>query len=219
MKLPYDHGLTDKIAQSSDSERNERLYPRVMAGDEEAREEMIESNMPLVISKVDSYVRRNPQLEHLRDDLHSAGFVGLVLAVNKMADGSDVSNPTGYISVAITNEFVKLARKEAVHIGVDLVDLPKADMNLTGDVPEVSHGVPESVVDTNQAATQGVLELRDLLESCCKSDKERTLLRMREEGCSDREIAEALDTSRTSIQALRKELEARFNRKCRELEE
>ena len=112
-----------------------------------------------------------------------------------------------------------MAKKEAVHIGIDLVDLPTIDMDLGSDVLEVSHDIPESIVDTNQAATQDALELRDLLESCCESDKERTLLRMREEGCSDREIAEALDTSRTSIQALRKELEERFNRKCRELEE
>ena len=215
----YDYDLTNKIPKALDREQNERLHARVMEADDKAREEMIESNMPLVISKVDSFIQQNPRLVYLRDDLHSAGFVGLVLAVNKMAEGSDISNPTGYISVAITHEFVKLAKKEAVHIGIDLVDLPTIDMDLGSDVLEVSHDIPESIVDTNQAATQDALELRDLLESCCESDKERTLLRMREEGCSDREIAEALDTSRTSIQALRKELEERFNRKCRELEE
>ena len=221
MKLPYDHSLTNKITQSSDSERNERLYPRVMAGDEKAREEMIESNMPLVICKVDSFVRRYPQLEHLRDDLHSAGFVGLVKAVNKMAEHKEPSkvNPTGYISVAITHEFVKLAQKEAVHSGIELADSPEIDMDLADDVPEVSHSIPESVVDTNQSEATELFELRDLLQSCCESDEERTLLRMREEGCSDREIAEALNMSRTSIQRLRKELEQRFNQKCRELKE
>jgi len=217
----YDHDLTNKITQSSDSERNERLYPRVMAGDEKAREEMIESNMPLVISKVESFVRRYPQLEYLRDDLHSAGFLGLVKAVNKMAEHEEPSkvNPTGYISVAITNELVKLATKEAVHSGIELADAPEIDMDLVDDVPEVSHSIPESVVDTKQSAAIELFELRDLLQSCCESDKERALIRMREEGRSDREIAETLNMPRPSVQRLRKELEERFNQKCRELEE
>ncbi len=217
----YDHDLTNKITQSSDSERNERLYPRVMAGDEKAREEMIESNMPLVISKVESFIRRYSQLEYLRDDLHSAGFLGLVKAVNKMAEHEEPSkvNPTGYISVAITNELVKLATKEAVHSGIELADAPEYDIDVTDDVPEVSHRIPESVVDTKQSVVFELSELRDLLQSCCESDRERTLIRMREDGCSDREIAEALDMPRPSIQRLRKELEERFNQKCRELEE
>ena len=221
MKLPYDYGLTNKIMRSSDRERNERLYPRVMAGDEKAREEMIQSNMPLVISKVDSYVRRYPQLEHLRDDLHSAGFVGLVKAVNKMAEHKEPSkvNPTGYISVAITHEFVKLAKKEAVHSGIELADTPEIDMDASGDVPEVSHNIPESVVDTNQSATTELLELRDMLQTCCQSEEERTLLRMREEGYSDRDIAETLNMPHTTTYTLRKELEERFNQKCREIEE
>lgn len=221
MKLPYDYGLTNKITQSSDRKRNERLYPRVMAGDEKARQEMIESNMPLVISKVDSYVRRYPQLEHLRDDLHSAGFVGLVRAVNKMAEHKEPSNvnPTGYMSVAITHEFVKLAKKEAVHSGIELADTPESDLDARSDVPEVSHNIPESVVDTNQSAATELVELRDLIESCCETDEERTLIRMREEGYADRDIAKALSMPHTAAYTLRKELEQRFQKKLRELEE
>jgi len=221
MKLPYDHGLTNKITQSSDNERNRMLYPRVMAGDEEAREEMIQSNMPLVISKVESYLREYTQLEHLRDDLHSAGFVGLVQAVAKMAEHEEPLkvNPTGYISVAITNAIVRLAKKEAVHIGIELADAPETNMEMEGDVPEVSHDIPESVVDTNQSASPDPLELRELLESCCQSEEERSLLRMREEGYTDRESAEALNAPRIYVHRLRKELEERFNEKCRELEE
>jgi len=216
----YDHGLTNKITQSSDHERNERLYPRVMAGDERAREEMIEGNMPLVIVRVNSLIQRNPQFAYLRDDLHSAGFVGLVQAVNKMADeGSAITNPNGYISAAITYEIMKLARKEAEHSGIELVDLPETDMDATDDVLRVLHDVPESLVDVNESAVHGLIDLRDMLDSCCESDEERTLLRMREEGYSDREIAEALNLPHITLFRLRKELEERFNQKCRELEE
>ena len=223
MKLPYDHGLTNKITLSSDHERNERLYPRVMAGDEKAREEMIEGNMPLVVLRVNSFVQRNPQLAHLRDDLHSAGFTGLVQAVNKMAESSDIANPNSYISVAISREIAKLAEKEAVHIGIELMELPANDPPADADsadcVREASHGVPESIVDGNQSATTELIELRDLLQSCCESEEERTLLRMREEGHSDRDIAEVIGQTLWATHTLRKRLEERFNQKCRELEE
>ncbi len=50
----YDHGLTNKITKTLDREQNEQLFHRIMAGDQQAREEMIEGNMPLVIVKVNS---------------------------------------------------------------------------------------------------------------------------------------------------------------------
>ena len=217
MKLPYDYGLTNKITQSSDRERNERLYPRVMAGDEEAREEMIESNMPLVIVKVNSFLCRHSQFEYLRDDLHSAGFVGLVQAVNKMAEHVDppIVNPTGYISVAITHEIGRLVAKEENR---GFARVPKADRE-AGKVPFVTNSLPESLVDPEQEAAQEVIEMRDLLESCCESDDERTILRMREKGHSDREIADAIGLKHTTTYLLRLELEDRFKQKCRELEE
>lgn len=217
MKLPYDYGLTNKITQSSDRERNERLYPRVMAGDEEAREEMIESNMPLVIVKVNSFLCRHSQFEYLRDDLHSAGFVGLVQAVNKMAEHIDppIVNPTGYISVAITHEIGRLVAKEENR---GFARVPKADRE-AGKVPFVTNSLPESLVDPEQEAAQEVIEMRDLLESCCESDDERTILRMREKGHSDREIADAIGLKHTTTYLLRLELEDRFKQKCRELEE
>lgn len=217
MKLPYDHGLTNKITQSSDRERNERLYPRVMAGDEKAREDMIESNMPLVIVKVNSFLCRHSQFAYLRDDLHSAGFVGLVQAVNKMAEHVDppIVNPTGYISVAITHEIGKLVAKEENR---GFARVPKGDRE-TGKVPFVTNFLPESLVDPEQEAAQEVIEMRDLLESCCESDDERTILRMREKGHSDREIADAIGLKHTTTYLLRLELEDRFKQKCRELEE
>lgn len=223
MKLPYDYDLTKKIPKALDREQNERLYARVMAGNDGVREEMIEGNMPLVVLRVNSFIQRNPQLAHLRDDLHSAGFTGLVQAVNKMAEGSDIANPSSYISVAISHEIAKLAEKEVVHVGIDLADSlecdPLGDTDSADGVSEVSHGIPESIVDANQSAATELFELRDLIESCCETDEERTLIRMREEGHSDRDIAEELGQTLWATHTLRKRLEERFKQKCRELEE
>jgi len=217
----YDFELTNKIPKALDREQNERLYARVMEGDDKAREEMIEGNMPLVIAKVDAYIGCHPQTAYLRDDLHSAGFVGLVQAVNTMAEHEQPSNvnPTGYISVAITHEIARVAEKESA-MGLTNIPEPENGPSSGGDdVPEVEHNVPESIIDANESAVQGLFDLRDMLDSCTEREEERTLLRMREKGYSDREIAEALNMSRTSVQRLRKELEERFKQKCRELEE
>ena len=211
----YDHDLTNKITKALDREQNEQLFHRIVSGNRQAREEMIEGNMPLVIVRVNSFIQRHPQLAHLRDDLHSAGFVGLVQAVNKMADGAAIINPTDYISAAITNELTALRTKEADNGFAKIATADRKEAKL----PTVIHSVPESVEDSKQAATQGAFEVRDMLESCCESDEESTLIRMREEGCSDREIAEALNMSRTSAHTLRRRLEERFNQKYHESEE
>jgi len=216
----YDHGLTNKIPKALDREENERLYHRVMAGDREARRQMIEGNRPLVVMKVDSYIHCYPNVAYLRDDLHSAGFAALVQAVNKMAEHDQPRkvNPTGYISVAITHGIARLAEKEAA-MGLTSIpefeDAPDDD----DDAPRAEHNVPDSILDANESARQGLFELRDLIHSCCQSEEEHTLVRMREEGYSDREIARALNMSHTSAYMLRKELETRFQEKCRELEE
>ncbi len=220
MPLPYDSELTSKITHALDREQNERLYIRVMAGDDKAREEMIEGNMPLVINKVDAYIGCYPQAAHLRDDLHSAGFLALVQAVNTMVehDRPSKANPTGYLSVAITHEIAKLAEKEA---DMGLTNVPSAEESEeSGDNrPTVYHDIPESFEDPKQEAMQRVIEMRDMLDACCQCEEERTLLRMREEGYSDRDIAKALNMPHTAAYTLRKELEQRFNQKCRELEE
>jgi DNA-directed RNA polymerase specialized sigma subunit len=216
----YDYALTSKIPKALDREQNEQFYARVMAGDDKAREEMIEGNMPLVIAKVDAYIGCHPQVAYLRDDLHSAGFLALVKAVNTMAEHDQPSNvnPTGYISVAITHEITRVIEKESA---MGLTSIPESEEGPVSDhdVPQVGHDIPDSTSDVNESAVQGLFEMRDVLQSCCESDKERTLLRMREEGYSDREIAETLDLPHITTFRLRKELEERFNQKCRELEE
>ena len=73
------------MSEPLDAEKNAALYQRVAAGDAAAREEMIVGNMPLAVAKVESFIRCFPEVAHLRDDLTSAAFIGLVKAVNKMA--------------------------------------------------------------------------------------------------------------------------------------
>ena len=74
-----EHGVT--------IEKNNELFPAVVAGDAAAREAMIVNNLGLVVVKADSLIRQMPSVAYLRDDLVSAGYIGLVRAVNKVPTG------------------------------------------------------------------------------------------------------------------------------------
>ena len=96
-----------------------------MAGDAAAREEMIVGNMPLAVTKVESFVRCFPGMAHLRDDLTSAAFTGLVKAVNQMAAGkgprsTDHSAPAECIGMWINRELRQLIESESlIHLPHD----------------------------------------------------------------------------------------------------
>ena len=112
MANQYNDILASQIAEPATSDENLELYTRVVAGDTFARQEMIERNMALVLSKVDSFVASRPSVKYLRDDLVSMGSIGLVNAVNTMAAGTVVENPTGYLGAAIVYELQHLFETE-----------------------------------------------------------------------------------------------------------
>lgn len=201
-------------------EKNNELYSRVMAGDEQARQQMIEGNMALVGNKVNAFIRGHPQAGHLRDDLRSAGYIGLVQAVNAMDkhENPENPNPTGYLSIAIHREIKRLADGEALISVPDRTQRDARKENRQIKAPTVHQGIPKSFDDQKQDSPLEVIELRDLLDSCCESDDERTILRMREEGYSDRDIADAIGLSHTTTYMMRRELEKRFQNKLQELE-
>ena len=180
-------------------EKNDELYRRVMAGDEHARQQMIEGNMALVSNRVDAFIREHSEAANLRDDLRSAGYVGLVQAVNAMEkhDNPKKPNPTGYLSIAIQREIKRLFDSESVISVPDRTQRDARKENRQIKAPVVQQGIPQSFADRRQDVQQELMELRELLDSCCESDDERTILRMREKGHSDREIAEA-PSSRSS---------------------
>ena len=103
--------------EALDAEKNAALFARVVAGDAAAREEMIVGNMPLAVAKVESFIRCFPEIAHLRDDLTSAAFTGLVKAVNQMAQGCRIKqpanwNPTDCMGTWINRELGRLTEGE-----------------------------------------------------------------------------------------------------------
>ena len=77
------------------------------------------------------------------------------------------------------------------------------------EVPLTSNHLPESV-EARFNSDLAVFELRDLIEACCETEEERTIVRMREQGYVDREIAETLDMPLSTTYMLRRGIQERF---------
>ncbi len=205
---------------------NDELYPLVVAGNAKARTRMIESNMSLVIAKVDSYIGCYPEAAHLRDDLISEGFLGLTTAVNRMADQDtkENANATGYISYWIMHSIGTVLDQES-GVGASLRTKQRAfsqDSDLNAQIQE-ARPAKDIIADP-----MSLVDLRDEIESCCETDIDRAIVRMRERayhsegdpdignspceypGMVDKEIAKALDLPVTTTYMLRRAIYARF---------
>jgi len=213
--------VNDMVATGSTASAasNDKLWPRVAAGDKAAIKEMIESNMSLAVNKVDSYIGIFPHVEHLRDDLISEGFLGVVEAVNRMAKkGPAVENPnpTGYMSWWVMKS-----------IGI-VVDREYANAASTGTVwnhKQSGESIPHQVTAPADLPERSIdptalTELRDQIDSCCLTDVDRQIIRMRggdpalppseHPNMVDREISAALGVPFTTIYMLRRAIYARF---------
>jgi len=214
----YNDLLISQMSEPLDAERNLALFGRVVAGDSAAREEMIVGNMPLAVAKVESFIRCFPGAAHLRDDLTSAAFIGLTKAVNQMAEGTALKyegnwNPTDCIGAWINRELGELIEIE----GIVPPHTSKFRARAQGEeltVPTVVNVIPERF---QVPSYQEELETRDLIESCCTCDEERTFVAMREAGYTLDEIAAAVGMSRTTMYRMARELEARVQRKLEAL--
>ena len=193
---------------------NRDLFPLVAAGDEVARRRMIEGNLTLVVAKVDSFLGNVPHLDFLRDDLMSAGFTGLVKAVNNIARGKVHRNDgfiVGYLIVWIGREIdVAISREAPIYVPLSSQHAAHAKGEEI-DIPVVTHEFPETR-RINQNGT-GEVDARDCLDACCTCEEERTFLAMREAKHTYAEIAKAIGKPLTSTYVMAKELEARIQQR------
>ena len=198
-------------------EDNARLYPFVVAGDAGARQKMIEGNMALAVAKVDSFIRISPDVAHLRDDLTSAAFIGLVKAVNKMATGEGPRNtndaaPIDFIGMWINRELGELMESEGT---IRLPARSKYRAQANGEelkAPVVCSDIPEGF---QPAPYENEREIRDLIDACCESDEERMFVAMRAIGHTLAEIAAVIHTSIPTVSRLRRKLGARVDAKIK----
>lgn len=194
-------------------EDNDRLYGAVKAGDLDARERMVTGNMYLVVEKVNCFVRRYPNAKHLRDDLMSAGFCGLLLAVNAIAAG-DVANTniTGYLAVVVGRELEDLMDQEnAIHVSADQRRYAR-QRGLALTFPAVQP-LPSGDVDSLTTDPMVMTMLLDTLDACCETGEERVFMEMRAASFTFQEIAAALRVSVGAVHGMKRRLYKRFQRR------
>jgi hypothetical protein len=212
----YNHLLVAQAISRAEPltlEGNLKLLSRVLLGDQAARQQMIEGNIALVIHKVNTYLHFFPKFEFLRDDLTSAGLLGLVRAVNKIAQtplfrGNRDGGPIEYMSVTIIREIGLRAESESI-IHIPRESRRRAKLNGKPiQKPRVVNIDFDTVFSTTNDEIEAV-DMRDLIEVCCQCDEERVYVRMREKGYKLKGIAEAINMPLSSTHVLKEELYSR----------
>ncbi len=188
------------------------LAPKVAAGDVEARERIIEGNMPLVLSKVEDFIDSLPQYAFLRDDLVSAGFVGLVKAVKRMAEkGRGVKAPVEYICVVVANEIGALARQEGT---IRIPPTAQKDAAAAGKPIKPMKAANELLPGLHADNIESAVDMFDLISSCCCTETERKYVEMRQAGYTLQEIADEVHTSLSAIYTTKEDLYRRVLKKA-----
>jgi RNA polymerase sigma factor (sigma-70 family) len=191
---------------ASTIEKNNELFPAVVAGDTAARDAMIEGNMALVAVKADALIRQMPSVAYLRDDLVSAGYVGLVKAINKLPSGRvRMEALNSWIGRCVAHEMLQLLPYERT------IHVPRVSSHAARNpdtvpwnarpiqTPAVANVFPETLQTHSPLAA---MELRDTFRACCQSDAERECLRLREEGYTLEEIGDRLGISKAQAHRL-----------------
>jgi RNA polymerase sigma factor (sigma-70 family) len=199
--VSYNHELIDSMRHAckpSTKQDNERLYGSLLAGNTVAGEELIVNNMPLVVSIIDGYLKKFPELETERDDLTAEGFLALTRAVKALnLSNTAACNVTGYLGRSVENHLVDLARKRARQVVTQSSDVDYSKRSLAG-------------IDSIER-----VEVEDLLRHACKTAFDWSLVRLRLEGHTTREIAAQYGISNSTIKRALKLVRDRFFRSQR----
>ncbi len=193
---------------SENIQRNNELYPAVVAGDAAAREAMILNNLGLVVTKANALICQVPGVAYLRDDLVGAGNIGLVTAVNQIAAGRvRMKAVNTWLGRVVTRAMLHLLPHEHT-IPIPHESRRRArNKNQPIEPPEVVNGLSESLETFTDAA---VVDLRDLMDVCCESEAERKCLKLHEEGYTFEAIGQLLGTSLKVAFRMFHRLEARI---------
>ena len=207
--MAYNNYLVSQMSAPLTVEDNLELVPLVAAGDEDAKRKMIEGNIALVLSTVEQYLRQCPQFVYLRDDLVGYGFVALINAVGRITDGDDsidLKAPVDYIRTCVLRDLGHAIEEEA------MVRIPHSTQHVaTTAGNRIKQLTATSIPLDSCPGSDGeaVYDMRDLIESCCENDNEKTFVEMREAGYTLKEIAQHLGKPISTVDLMKKRIYAR----------
>lgn len=185
-------------------------YPSVIQsiqdGDFEIRSRTILSFIPLLGQIVGRYCAKLGTLRYT-DELMSSGLEGITYAIERVENGHlNHDNLGGYV-VSFIHQYLSTCTERLPLVRVPggtvraykkrKIDIP--DRFTRRRLKDVEYENPDH-------------ELSDLIDCVCVSNREKTILKMRQEGFTDSEIAEHIGVHRTTVSLTRREIGKRLLR-------
>jgi len=159
------------------------------------RDTLIEQHIDLVHSVVRGYLRQHPTLGYLKDDLLSAGQIGLCEAVD-LIETTNPNNVKGFLTIAI-----RRAVKEAV-INEDSIKVPtrtRSRMRSQGKEIEVVNRVNQLDMIARNDPGLEMVEVMDAIDAACQSEFDKQVVKMRIEGYTEEEIGDKLGCDKSTV--------------------
>ena len=209
-------GGSDVLPPPLEREEEERAVAALEAGDEDARRELIEHNLRLVVYIAKRFENTGIHIE----DLISIGTIGLIKAVNTFKAGKNIKLAT-YASRCIENECLMVLRKSGAQRTELSFDEP---LNTDWDGNEL---LLSDILGTDEdevcRSLEDDAEKRMLLEAVESLEgREKEIIRLRF-GLADgreytqKEVAELLGISQSYISRLEKCILTRLRRELQRL--
>ncbi len=209
-KLMYIGG-SDILPPPLERQRESAAIDAMMAGDETAKQTLIEHNLRLVV-----YISRRFESTGINlEDLISIGTIGLIKAVNTFRPEKNIKLAT-YASRCVENEILMYIRKIASHKADVSLDEP---INTDWDGNELLLGdVLGTEADAVSRPMEDDVDLRLLREALGRlPEKEKTIVTLRYgidggQEKTQKEVADMLGISQSYISRLEKRIILRLRR-------
>ena len=209
-KLMYIGG-SDILPPPLERQRESAAIEAMMAGDETAKQTLIEHNLRLVV-----YISRRFESTGINlEDLISIGTIGLIKAVNTFRPEKNIKLAT-YASRCVENEILMYIRKIASHNADVSLDEP---INTDWDGNELLLGdVLGTEADAVSRPMEDDVDLRLLREALGRlPEKEKTIVTLRYgidggQEKTQKEVADMLGISQSYISRLEKRIILRLRR-------
>ena len=206
----------EALPQPLTAEEEAECFAKMHAGDNFARDKLVEHNLRLVVFLAKKFESTNLDME----DLISVGTIGLIKAINSFKAEKQIKLAT-YASRCIENEILMYLRKLSKRKQEVSLDEP---LNVDGEGNELLLG---DILGTDSDAIYTVVENqveRQLLEEGLAklSQREQRIIQMRfgldgGEEKTQKEVADILGISQSYISRLEKKIISRLKREIGKL--
>ena len=193
------------LPQALSQDEEEKLLDRLRKKDENARAELIEHNLRLVVYIAKKFDNTGADL----DDLISVGAVGLIKAVQSFDVEKNIKLAT-YASRCIENEILMFIRKKSRQMAEVSLDEP---LNFDKDGNEL---LLSDVLENDEETASGALEKngeKALLWEAIRrlNDREQKIMELRfglngDEESTQKEVADMLGISQSYISRIEKKI-------------